>query len=91
MAVSPSAAAVSSTASSMAGSMTAVSAALGKARPGVRSGSGSQLDPASSAWACSAISPFFRCSVRWAARSPLAKRGKDNLAGESGVAPQDDL
>ena len=38
-----------------------------------------------------AISPFFRCSVRWAARSPLAKRGKDNLAGESGVAPQDDL
>ena len=44
------------------------------ARPGVRKGSGIQPEPASSSCALSAISPFFRCSMSWAAVSPLASR-----------------
>src|SRR5271155_2395066 len=42
--------------------------------PGVRNGSGSQPEPASSSSARSAISLFVKCSMNWAAVSPLASR-----------------
>ncbi len=63
-----------------AGSTTSVSSAsvastaTARAQPGVRSGSGSQPVPASSVSAFSAISPFLRWSISFAACLPLASR-----------------
>ena len=51
-----------------------ISIVAGSAWPGVRSGSGSQPEPARSACTFAADSPFLRCSMRRPAQPPLASR-----------------